>query len=638
VTTVTVAWDLGALDHGLSAVSTGILTSLHSALPAPPVYISNYASLPSAVAAIGTAPMNLLVNVPTAVTAATTVPANISIGVAEGGLITQAGGSLTINGPFHASGQAFSGFGGSQVVWGSGAVDEVKAAWFYSGSGAWDSAVQAAHDSVVASALPLAVKLPALCTLTTGVSINLSYASLKGRNTIIDATGLTTGAAITVTGSVNPPYTQSMNHLEGFRLRGATISGTTGILFQNTGVSGAGPGHISLSRVQVDYFDVGLSFFSNAYNISCYHSSVVYCNTLISIPSGGTNYGNEIRFFGGEFYGAMNWYVNTAGGNGQDIYFIGSSFLYANGSSTTARLFNLDGYKMYLYGCHIELNAVASLDAAIEVFGANGTFTMYGGYLAVGATGSNQYIALISINNQGSNRCGVVLDGLYVNVSVSSDQLIANVGNALSFVNTARLDFESPGSLLPLISQYMNVMNDGGFETTTSYFLDNIFVVADGGGITGRVSSSTVSAALSTAQHHSGAQSLAVTKTSGASAVGAVAIVIPIRQGERPFFELWAQCSQTFTIQLQWYSLYFQGGVNGLTAMGLNQVQDIADASISATSWTLVNAGLFELGGGYYGTLPPAPPWVSHFAIVIQMYPVNNGTAYIDDLKVNIVK
>ncbi len=120
--------------------------------------------------------------------------------------------------------------------------------------------------------------------------------------------------------------------------------------------------------------------------------------------------------------------------------------------------------------------------------------------------------------------------------------------------------------------------------------------------------------------------------------MGAVCIVIPIRQGERPFFELWAQCSQTFTIQLQWYSLYFQGGVNGQTAMGLNQVQDIADANISATSWTLVNAGLFALGGGYYGTLPLAPPWVSHFAIVIQMYPVNNGTAYIDDLNVNIVR
>ncbi len=374
------------------------------------------------------------------------------------------------------------------MIWGDTSITEVKAAWFYSGSGAWDSAIQAANDSVVASTLPLTVKLPASCTLTTGVSINLSYASLKGENTIIDATGLTTGAAITVTGGVNPPYTQGMNHLEGFRLHGATVSGTTGILFQNTGTSGAGPSHISLSRVQVDYFDVGLSFFSNAYNISCYYVSVIYCNTLISMPSGGTNYGSEIRFFGGDFYGAMNWYVNTVGGSGQDIYFIGSSFLYTNGSSTTARLFNLDGYKMYLYGCHIELNAVASLDAAIEVLGANGTFNMYGGYLAVGATGSNQYTSLISINNQGSSRCGVILDGLYVNISVSSGQLIANVGNALSFVDTARLDFENPGSLLPLISGYMNVMNDGGFETTTNYFLDNIFVVADGGGITGRTS------------------------------------------------------------------------------------------------------------------------------------------------------
>ncbi len=113
VTTVTVAWDSGRLDSGLSAVATGILTSLHSALPAPPVYMSNFASLTAAVAAIGSAPMDLLVNAPTTVTGATSVPANIGISVAEGGLITQAGGTLFINGTFRAEGQAFSGFSGS---------------------------------------------------------------------------------------------------------------------------------------------------------------------------------------------------------------------------------------------------------------------------------------------------------------------------------------------------------------------------------------------------------------------------------------------------------------------------------------------------------------------------------------------
>ena len=46
VTTVTVSWDSGALDQGLSAVSTGIITPLHCASPAPPVYISNYACMP----------------------------------------------------------------------------------------------------------------------------------------------------------------------------------------------------------------------------------------------------------------------------------------------------------------------------------------------------------------------------------------------------------------------------------------------------------------------------------------------------------------------------------------------------------------------------------------------------------------
>lgn len=125
-TIVTVAWDSGALDRGLSAVSTGILTPLNSSLPAPPVYISNYASLTSAVAAVGAAPMSLLVNVPTTVTAATTVPQNISVSVAEGGCITEAGGTLTINGPFLSDGQAFSGFAPGQVT----GLTEARPEWW----------------------------------------------------------------------------------------------------------------------------------------------------------------------------------------------------------------------------------------------------------------------------------------------------------------------------------------------------------------------------------------------------------------------------------------------------------------------------------------------------------------------------
>ncbi len=328
----------------------------------------------------------------------------------------------------------------------------------------------------------------------------------------------------------------------------------------------------------------------------------------------------------------------TAGGNGQDIYFIGSSFLYFNGSSATARLFNIDGYKLHLVGCHIEVNnPTAALDAAIEVTGANGVFDMQQGYLAVGASGSTQYGSLINLNGTGSNVCGVILDSVYLDVYVSSGYLVNNAGNALSFIHTARLDIENPGGVISIISPFTNVMIDGGFENP-SYVLDNIYVSADAGGITGRLASSTVSAALSAAQYHSGAQSLAVRKTGAASTTGTVSIVIPIRPGERPFFELWALCSQSFNIDLRWYALLWQGGVNGYTTMSLSQLTDIADATLSATSWTKINPGSFALGGGYYSALPTAPAWATHFAIVLDLWPVNNGTLYIDDLKVNIVK
>jgi hypothetical protein len=323
------------------------------------------------------------------------------------------------------------------------------------------------------------------------------------------------------------------------------------------------------------------------------------------------------------------------------MYFIGSSFLYPNGSSSTAQLFNLDGYKMHLFGCHIEMGGLA-LSYAIEVMSTNaaGLFAMHGGHLALGQSGGNNYTALIDLNGSGSNRCGCILDGVNMDVTTSGGALVSNSGNGLCFINCRDLIFDSPTGIVPVISRdaSVNLMIDGGFETGN--ILDNWYVSADGSSApTGHLVSATVTISNVTSDHHSGTHCLSLAKSSGTNAVGAGALLIPLRPGERPFFEMWVKSSQTFTIELHWVNVGMQGAITNQTLW--SRIQDttlVVSGNLSPTSWTYVDCATFPLGGGYYTALPPAPGWATHLEVVIQLYAINNGAVLVDDVVVNIVK
>ncbi|MGD0486138.1 MAG: hypothetical protein ABSB94_03005 [Syntrophorhabdales bacterium] len=253
VTTVTVSWDSGALDSGLSTLATGVITPIHNCLPFPPAYISNYPSLTAAIASIGTAPKDLLINVSTTVTAATTVPANISLLVVEGGLITNSGGTFTINGSFRADGQAFSGFSSGQVIFGPGSVKEVYPEWWGAVSGATDSmaAIQAAVDT------GLRVKLSGTYTLNNSSSSLMVCKASVGR-AYMEGTGWNT---LTFTSSANPGITVQCvgGCTEGVTLRnlylygpGGTTAGNIGIYFP--GGTGNDIGRILIDGVRIQNF------------------------------------------------------------------------------------------------------------------------------------------------------------------------------------------------------------------------------------------------------------------------------------------------------------------------------------------------------------------------------------------------
>ena len=94
-------------------------------------FVSRYASFTAAVAAIGSTPTTLILDVPTTMTATTAVPATLSIEVLASGTITRTTGTLTIVGSFYAGvRQVFINFGTDYVKFSPGFGREVFPEWW----------------------------------------------------------------------------------------------------------------------------------------------------------------------------------------------------------------------------------------------------------------------------------------------------------------------------------------------------------------------------------------------------------------------------------------------------------------------------------------------------------------------------
>jgi hypothetical protein len=100
-------------------------------------------------------------------------------------------------------GQAFPGFG------------QLKASWFNTADD-WSDAIQAGNDYIVAMGRKQKLHLPTYTlTMLDEVIIDVSYVSLIGNCTVLDFAALTEGYAATFTGSIDPPYGQAVQGVDG---------------------------------------------------------------------------------------------------------------------------------------------------------------------------------------------------------------------------------------------------------------------------------------------------------------------------------------------------------------------------------------------------------------------------------------
>jgi len=197
--------------------------------------------------------------------------------IPKGVLYAKSGaGSMTFNGPFEAGlYQVFSGFSAVDVTFGVGSIREFNPEWWYSGSGSWHTAINAAFNAAVINANTFGtVVFSQLYAITTQViaKANISIRG-NGYGTGVSTTGAINAFSIPVSDPVKFGATIWSNFF---------ISGTSDALTAIEAIGGTNKDlharGYTFDNIRIENFNVGFDFRNVNYSSirNCIVSKVWY--------------------------------------------------------------------------------------------------------------------------------------------------------------------------------------------------------------------------------------------------------------------------------------------------------------------------------------------------------------------------
>lgn len=347
-------------------------------------------------------------------------------------------------------------------VWG-GVIYNVKS-YGAKGDGVTDdtAAIQATHAAIVATGKRGTMVLPlGVYKINSLLTINVSYVSVVSYGAKIDASSITSGEAIKITGSVNPPYTQGTVVLEGFELLGNSRTGTViGFKFDTPVSSGEGSSHITVRNVNIHAFGKGVYNGDRAYVINFENSDIYDCTDCIYTPVSVTDGGERMSYRGCTFFNAVS--ILNAGGAG-DYYFSQCSFDYAQTYITTAGAFVL------CESCHFEgIDTVQTQSMFFVTLGDYGGIIFDQSTFNFVATGGLTFPIFSSAAN---SRIGIQVDKSIMIITLgafSAGYATTNKHRYLGVSNGGRLRFTNcesnkSGTEFYLWSEYQNVLSNPNF-------------------------------------------------------------------------------------------------------------------------------------------------------------------------------
>lgn len=484
------------------------------------------------------------------------------------------------------------------------------------------AAIQAAINAIVATGKGgLLYFPPGTYKITATLVVNASFVSITSNGATIDASTMTSGVAMQITGTVFLPYKQSTTVIEGFKLIGNGQGGTvTGIRFHTVGGGGEGSSHIRVSNINVSNFGIGLDYGDRAYAINHFGNDVYNCGVCINQNSGIIDGGERISFFGCTVFNSP--VAVKVKGDASDFMFNSCSFDYNN--------VQLDVYqsRVFLTNCHIEGDNPASPYIIVD---SDGFVNIDASWILqiAGLPHATPYIAnLISANSK------LRIANCFVNNLKTTTNYWATGAGTFILENIHSYGITQN----PLKSSVANsLLIDGGFEKAS--IVDNIFIVEDtaSAGVTDRLTGENIQIALSSAFAKTGAQSLKVTKTFGGFSQCNFAIAVPIpKPGAMINASISARKpagagSGDVSVQTGWCTM----GVNKDGVPERTYSVNRADTLLFST--TAADSGWVSFGDNE--PFQRSPAWATHYFLQVFMFVWNGGggSIYFDDIDFQVV-
>lgn len=470
------------------------------------------------------------------------------------------------------------------------------------------AAFQAIHDSVVAGGVSKTLVIPSgVMKINSGITIDISYVSIDAKGTIIDATGVNSGYAILVTGSLNPPYYQAKNFLKGFELAGNSQAGTVIGLKLDTVSAGNGTSHICIEKTSIHDFGTGIYLGNHSYANNFMTVDVLRCGKCIDSPSGLSDYGERHTFIGCTFFNST-LAVNHANLDGS-LNFTNCSFDY------NAQLFNITGGRLFANNCHMESNLYTTYPIVLS---GNGTaIVIQGGWLLWTGTVPNSLPAIV--NNTSPATC--VFRDVFMNSLLNNNNLFAD-GTGITKIENMQSYYITNNSVI--LAANASLLADGGFEGT--FPSDSWFITGDTAAITNQIAGTNIALTQSTTEARTGTQSLKVAKSGAVGTVCRFALAVPIKKGSRIGMKCYYKKPGTGTGTVYFSTAYGtikSGSIPSYLATTPIGTLAIPFTSTPGLSWTEIATG---------EPFSNAPVWATHYIIDINMDQFSADSIHFDDL------
>ncbi len=479
------------------------------------------------------------------------------------------------------------------------------------GTAATDTAnLQAAIVTAQASNRDLHLR-PGTYTLTAPITWNLAQGAFIGRNTVIDASNLTVGPALTVTGqgaTTALAHRGSKHSISGFELIGPDNDSTTvdGIFITDT----AGADQGALEHLVIYGFRDSLSYGTNTWCVLTYKVTAGHFHRYGVNLSQQTNSGENQQFLGCTFYSSNN----NASGTATAVSITGNCEGHFSLCS-----FDYNGYEAVVlagaarfFGCHFENNTVGHPMVRAQqgvVSSARTDVEFHGCSFATTETGPNRPLVEI-------------MAGSGVKLSVSW------FGGLTSAYNSPVSLYVNNSSVVPRIRHDGVYLDDSGATAIGSYGVETNMVAAPSfestafaaaaPGVGAWAHGGTVTYSLDTANPRSGTTALKIVGAAG-GATSSASQRISIPTGRRPLaVAAWmaatAWTSGSVICRVAWY------GVDGTTVIRTDSIGQ--------------NGGKVAAVQGYLPYATTLTPPAGAAQAEVQFYCSNDfaGTVYVDDV------